>query len=369
MGKLIKHATLIVGLIVLSGTLSAMTYRAALSKRYIWKKRDINVCWENPESVNSQDRQWVEDSISKTWSLYSALSFNGWRPCQSNSKGIRIRISDTGPHTKGLGKQLDGKKNGMVLNFTYRNWGHSCRYKKEYCTRVIAIHEFGHALSFAHEQNRGDTPDWCNEPQGSVGDINIGAWDIHSVMNYCNPKWSNHGILSSTDIEALQQFYGTPEEKKEFRVELKTNTGRKNVTFFRGENVEFFIKMSQPGYFFLIGESKNNQKSITYLFDFSAIAGEPKFVWKVEEKDADKWINIGKFVVSEPYGFETIKVISSSEAFTILPETFYDKEHGYYVLRDRTNSSIRDNNKSRRYIRKEAKLAETVLMIETKSYR
>jgi len=77
----------------------------------------------------------------------------------------------------------------------------------DYCVETIAIHEFGHALGFSHEQNRPDTPSWCNQEQGTDGDWAIGIWDLDSVMNYCNPLWNGDGQLSVTDIRAVQEIY------------------------------------------------------------------------------------------------------------------------------------------------------------------
>lgn len=46
--------------------------------------------------------------------------------------------------------------------------------------------------------------------RGSNGTVTFGAWDLDSVMNYCNQKYNNDGKLSATDIATLQHFYGAP---------------------------------------------------------------------------------------------------------------------------------------------------------------
>lgn len=196
----------------------------------IWTTSTVAVCWENPDANGSDEteRSWVKDSVATTWSLYSNVQLTGWGKCQSGAKGIRIKISDETPHTDALGKDLDGKANGMVLNFTFTTWSKSCQTTREACIRAIAPHEFGHALGFSHEQNRPDTqtppctfcdathPCGANETckanicrQGEDGDTTFGDWDFYSIMDYCSTIWNNDGRLSSTDVAGAQFYYGS----------------------------------------------------------------------------------------------------------------------------------------------------------------
>ena len=187
----------------------------------IWQSNVINVCWENPDEKNQAEREFIQAAIENTWEAVSLADFIGWGECNPESQGIRIQLSDESPHTKGLGTDIDGLENGMVLNVTFNNWGcvdtsnnqTPCLfpyndYARKDLIRITTVHEFGHALGFAHEQNRADTPSWCDMPQGAEGTMPIGGWDLDSVMNYCNPRWSGDGHLSEMDIAGAQMIYG-----------------------------------------------------------------------------------------------------------------------------------------------------------------
>jgi hypothetical protein len=201
-----------------------------LQPQWIWNSHRISVCWENPSGWDEKQREWAREAVTRTWDANSDVMFVDWTTCpdydQSNPYlGIRLFITTGRPITKQVGEAGIGWKSNVQLNLDFGLWKPECSFSSalEACVKTVVVHEFGHLLAFTHEQYRTDTPPECIEQDNSEDDpgrgsgrdgyVVFGPWDLHSVMNYCNPDWMGFGKLSPGDVDTVQTYYGKPGSK------------------------------------------------------------------------------------------------------------------------------------------------------------
>lgn len=183
----------------------------------LWTTPHIPVCWHDQPGLPSfsVEKNQVKAVLTgkRSWSSAGNLDFTGFvQGCGNTPTGIKISIGqNSGAATSYLGLSTNGVAE-MMLDFgsnvtTNYPICSSQGLSREQCIKVIALHEFGHAIGLAHEHNRPDTPEWCLEqqsPQGTNGNETFGPWDNNSIMNYC----STVKDISGLERRGIEKYYG-----------------------------------------------------------------------------------------------------------------------------------------------------------------
>jgi hypothetical protein len=154
----------------------------------------------------------------------------------------------------------------------------------------------------------------------------------------------------------------------DFRAQLTTNRGNEDVLFDERDEVELLVKLSRPGYFFVVGHVARKGENYSYLLELERANNDRRFVRYVNADDVNKWLSIGRFEATAPFGVESIQLMASSDdPINRLPTHPLDPITGLYVTANNAQQGI-SNTRALRPKRSEADnqyQAEAVLMLTT----
>jgi hypothetical protein len=118
----------------------------------------------------------------------------------------------------------------------------------------------------------------------------------------------------------------------DFRAQLNTNRGSEDVLFNEKEEVELMVKLSRPGYFYIVGHVVKKNVNYSYLLEMERAENDRRFVRYVNADDVNKWLSIGRFEVEAPFGVESLQLMASNDdPVNRLPAHPLDNKSELYV--------------------------------------
>ena len=188
------------------------------------------ICFVN--NPNSIEAQWLKSALKDSWTAAAKVDFTYSNTCPFAGKTNYARFTfalDTGWTVGGVTAVPVGMHGGAqdvqvgyCTNADCLPGGaNAVDYQEAF--KQSAVHEIGHVLGFAHEQERPDTPTpdcpFDNGARSPGGVFLTSYFDANSIMNYCRGYDGTDALgyqvgykaaerISGGDVAGVQNAYG-----------------------------------------------------------------------------------------------------------------------------------------------------------------
>jgi hypothetical protein len=150
-----------------------------------------------------------------------------------------------------------------------------------------------------------------------------------------HPKaYQDYGYLPKTlDLASLYESGELVSNK--LQVQLSGMDGSPQLFFTKGEVVRLRIKSNLPIDYYITVHSHNDEGIYSYLLLGAGITN------RISADQCNRWIELQKFEVSEPFGVETLQLIASTGSLqSSLPPARYDSRYGLDKISDNPKDAM-----------------------------